>query len=681
MKSIKYIAAVAATAALMLASSCTDKVKYDPTPDYASAGVYFSKDAATDIALANDATSTTVYVNRVKTDGELTVPLKSTVTDVDGLEVSGIFTVPASVTFAAGQAVAPVVIGVNFAEVIPGDDYTISIAIEAETSPYGATEQTYTLSYSPWLDPVRVPEDDQSLRLPCTTTYTFPFNSPLEFQQYLYSQKSIVNENIKRYTVPTPYYNAIPYDLVFDVNYAETVMVDGQECYSVTTPMIPCYELDPDGLATFLDAFTWSSLFLLNRYGVDDPEEVKEWMEEQGWGGSYFNPVTGMCVLDMVAYPAANDWGYMYNQLNDFTWTVLFPGYESYAFEYAVKGNFVDNTGAESVMIQVFKTDNIASFAAIAKPGKLTEEEIAAAAEELKADDSKQFYTESGTTIAVPVDEEGDYTLVTVGYDEGYTAIFTDSFNFTFKTVQSNSEWESFGEADYTDAFLSSIFTAVDAVTYPVKVEKHKQTEGLYRLVNPYAEWSKYSGFEADMAEGNYYLYIDATDPQNVDIPYSELGISLVPSYGYVNVMSQANLIIEAGNATKEELQSYGYYGTMVDGEVTFPAGAIVGAMTGYNSGKWSFYLNVDPENPTLADDYEGDFDPYYGYGEFHVSIYNLMPDGQAAAPKRHAPMGKVGSKLAKSFNLGSSNGRKVRKMSQAELGGADTKTIKMKTR
>lgn len=667
MKFNKYIAPALAAAAMLFASSCTDSVEYTPTPVYEGDGVYFSQESVTNIDLVINATQTTVYINRVKAENELTVDLTSTILDADELPVTDIFTVPAQVTFAKGEKEAPINIAVAFDKIVAGQDYFITLKTETQTCDYGANEMTYTVMYSPWTEPSLDPTFGKE---PCTATYTFPFNGALSFQQLLYVQNNVNNENIKRYVVPSPAPSVVPLNYEFDIDYSKSVEIDGDMCYYVRTPNLPFYDADPNGLCTLLDAYSWVEQLYISEGVPATEENVHGWMENKGWVDSYFNSRTGIATINMVAYPAAKEWGYLYNQSQPFFYTIEFPGYQNYAFNYSIQGNFVDVTGAESVMLQVFKSDNMAYFAAIAKPGALDEAGVAAAAAELEADNDKTFYSESGTTIAVPVVEEGPYTVVTIGYDEGYTAVYTQAYTFDFKTVQAENDWEDFGEADYTEAFLSSTF-AVPSVTYPVKVQRHKQTAGLYRLVNPYADWSKFTKYMSIMASGNYYLNLDCSDPNNVNILDSDLGISVGEQFGFLSVTSNANLIYNAGNATIEELKQAGYYGKLQSGVVTFPTGLILAALSNMYNGEWAFRVNIDPDNPTYEDDYEGNPNPYWGNGLFRVAIYNLMPEDAPAKRMAPAQSGELktvnGIKQSNVEKLGSSS-RKVRKVSSDEL-------------
>lgn len=609
---------------MMFASSCTDSVDYTPTAPQNGFEVYFSDQEATEVDLVTDATSATVNLSRVKTAGELTVALTSTVTDVEGEAVEGVFTVPSQVTFADGQAVAPIVFGVDFDKVVPSQNYLINIKIGSEETPYGAAEQTFTVSYSPWLES-QLNKDGNAY-----VTYTFPW-SGLGLETKLFSQKSVLSDDVVRYTAAAPdVFLQLEYDLdvIFDVDYSQYVLnADNDTCYLISTPSMPAYFADEDGLCTLIDGYAW-----FTEIGKYNEEMAKLKMDTAGWDRSYFNSKTGIAYLNLCAYPAAMEYGYLYNSKNQFTYTVEFPGYVNYAMEFEENGHYVDGTGQESQLIQVFMSSNLAYFACDFAEGALTKDEVAAFAQQIIEDKDKEFYSESGANVALPISKNGTYTLVAVGYDEGYNAVHTASYVFEFETVKAASDWEKYGEADYTEVFFMDTY-GLPPVTYPVQVERNIENPGIFRLVNPYADWSNYGGYTTFMEKGNHYLTLDCTDPKAVNLLESNLGVALVQEYGYLSVTSQANIIMDAGNATFDQLKAYGYFGTLEDGVITIPAGTIIGALSNLYDGEWAFYLNLDPENPT--DPESESYDPYWGEGLFSVAIYNLMDAAANVKPNK----------------------------------------------
>ena len=103
----KYI--IALIGFVLLAVSCEDEIKREPSPNPNpnSSGVYFSNDNSSKIAVAIDATGFSIVISREKTDGQLSVNLLTETVFGD------IFSVPQSVTFAAGEAEKEIEIGVS----------------------------------------------------------------------------------------------------------------------------------------------------------------------------------------------------------------------------------------------------------------------------------------------------------------------------------------------------------------------------------------------------------------------------------------------------------------------------------------------------------------------------------------------------------------------------------------
>lgn len=128
------------------------------------------------------------------------------------------------------------------------------------------------------------------------------------------------------------------------------------------------------------------------------------------------------------------------------------------------------------------------------------------------------------------------------------------------------------GTALYTEDLVTACF-GVSNVTYEVKVEKNDITEGLYRLVNPY-DGKYYYNEPGDWDPDNtYYLTINATDPDHVYIPTSQLGFDW--SYGMFYAVSEGAYRMEGGK-TFEEAITLCEFGKMKNGVITFPVKGIL---------------------------------------------------------------------------------------------------------
>ena len=147
MKAIKkllYFLAVAGTT--MFASSCTDDLEYTPAGQPSGQQVYFAVDLAETINLEENSSSVTIPVSRVVTDEAASFSIFAT-------EESGLFTIPSTVNFAAGESTANLVITYTYSALTQDQAYscTLTIGDTENTSPYGKTSYEFSLiAPSPW---------------------------------------------------------------------------------------------------------------------------------------------------------------------------------------------------------------------------------------------------------------------------------------------------------------------------------------------------------------------------------------------------------------------------------------------------------------------------------------------------------------------------------------------------
>lgn len=147
MKAIKkllYFLAVAGTT--MFASSCTDDLEYTPAGQPSGQQVYFAVDLAETINLEVNSSSVTIPVSRVVTEEAGSFSIFAT-------EESGLFTIPSTVNFAAGESTASLVITYTYSALTQDQAYscTLTIGDTENTSPYGMTSYEFSLiAPSPW---------------------------------------------------------------------------------------------------------------------------------------------------------------------------------------------------------------------------------------------------------------------------------------------------------------------------------------------------------------------------------------------------------------------------------------------------------------------------------------------------------------------------------------------------
>lgn len=218
---------------------------------------------------------------------------------------------------------------------------------------------------------------------------------------------------------------------------------------------------------------------------------------------------------------------------------------------------------------------------------------------------------------------ETSYTFVVWGTNGMQTKVFTE----TYVTEPNPEVFKSIGKGLFTDGLVAPWFD-VPEPTYEVEVEESVDNPGKYRLVNPYGEAYPYNEPGDWDADNTYYLTIDATNPDAVNILEADLGINW--GYGWMWTMSAADYFIASGQATEEVLLAAGYYGKLVDGVITF-----------------------NPEKILVVDD---DLKPFAGY------VKLVLPSASAGEPSEEGTETTSVSKSAKvttnSFGLHMSKGR-----------------------
>ena len=144
MKSIKiFILAIVATAAGFF-TACNDD-DFKAGPDVDGAQVYFPDNVTSAYSISDDVTSIAIPVKRIVKDEALTVPILTS-------DESELFTIPSSVTFAAGKETAELLITFDRTALEDGKEYPLSFLINDEnnSTPYGNRILNITVAPWPW---------------------------------------------------------------------------------------------------------------------------------------------------------------------------------------------------------------------------------------------------------------------------------------------------------------------------------------------------------------------------------------------------------------------------------------------------------------------------------------------------------------------------------------------------
>ena len=161
----------------------------------------------------------------------------------------------------------------------------------------------------------------------------------------------------------------------------------------------------------------------------------------------------------------------------------------------------------------------------------------------------------------------GDYTDITVQIgDEKVTTPYGNSA-FTFSAGA--TAWVSMGMATFRDDLVAGTY-GKDPITYEVEIEKNIVEDGIYRLVYPYGAGYPYNDPGDWDTSKNYYMVIDASDPDYVWVPPFETGLNwgdgAMMIASFVQLYLDNNNTLDVIKANKPEL-----FGQLKDGVITFP--------------------------------------------------------------------------------------------------------------
>lgn len=183
--------------------------------------------------------------------------------------------------------------------------------------------------------------------------------------------------------------------------------------------------------------------------------------------------------------------------------------------------------------------------------------------------DSTEVYT-------VTVVTKNNYNFQNNEWDYFWRSITVD-----YPKWAKENAWKSLGKAIVVDDFFTAFFN-VENVAFEVEIQESKATPGFYRLVNAYTSCYPYNSPGDYDGSENEYMEIHAENPDRVYI--SQTIWSTNWGYGNFITWSMADYYMQHGNSP-EDVAASGYFGTLKDGVITFPANSLIIGMSEYNEG------------------------------------------------------------------------------------------------
>ena len=246
------------------------------------------------------------------------------------------------------------------------------------------------------------------------------------------------------------------------------------------------------------------------------------------------------------------------------------------SFAYTIYGG----NGATAVHVGVYDSATVEKYGEAVVISDVRSSDYALDEESLAAVNSVAGYSD----IVSGLKDGVSYTLVVWATN----GVLTKSEFVEFTTTKNPEVFKSLGMGLYTEDFLYGLFNGLENVTYEVEVEESVDNPGKYRLVNPYGAAYPFNAEGDYDASQNYYMVINAQDPEGVYIPLQGVGCDW--GYGEWTVYSMAARYLDNGNPL-EAIKGAGYCGTLKDGVITFPVKSLL--ITAEGLGGNLYYANT----------------------------------------------------------------------------------------
>lgn len=245
----------------------------------------------------------------------------------------------------------------------------------------------------------------------------------------------------------------------------------------------------------------------------------------------------------------------------------------------------------ESVPVEVTAPDCVAQI----KYGVIPGVEMPTAAELAAIAAGDKVAQKGRNDFSVPDNYVGRMSLIFAALDAEGNVRATCRSLFDVINEDLYGPWKSLGWTRFADVVILANYGA-QTEPYAVEVEESTTSPGLYRVKNAYSTrgyWTSGEGNLHHHDDENHYLYINAEDPDAVYVMPSPVGFK--SNEGSMLMTSPVAVNLSYGYTLDELKQlSADMLGTLREGVITIPDGAIYASETRYQGGEYY------PGNPGL---------------------------------------------------------------------------------
>ena len=535
-------------------TSCVNKYDYDAAT--ASGEQVYFDNSTSKVALSKDATSFTVPVLRVATTEAATIALTSK-------DESGIFTIPSSVSFAAGENKALVTIGYDPTK-LEYDDFksiTLSLSDTSYGTPYGFSSLSFLAG---------IPS-------PFVTIGKAKF-----MDSWMYDAETYFDVTLQQNEINPDIYRIVnPYDeILVKGGYVPNYVKKGPSEY-LTFQLRHAGEevggavLTRDNLVTFepfrtgyyrsdydsgdVDGEIWG-------FHISDDTFHSSWHVEAAYlkncVAAYKEDGTPGQVNLAPWYYIIGLGGWNKSQ-EDKQIEIIFPGFTpaDYTAELAYSGIFTDASEKVFAVGNLTLGPDAQDVKAIVMP---QEADASAVADAIAAGELEATDVAAGSIqVPIPEDLTGKLQIIVVVL-AGETVKNVVAAPFEYYGGGA-SPWNSLGQGYFVDDMILPLFS-YDPEPYPVEIQESTSTPGLYRLVK------MYSAVAADfgVVSGTGDVLVHAENPNGVYIPLQPLELTL-GSNGPFSLSTDAGELVEEYGFDAVYAQLPNIFGKLADGVITFP--------------------------------------------------------------------------------------------------------------
>jgi len=573
MKFFKYT--VLALALAVGFTACSDDDDY--VPGAASSGVYFPTDDALEVALDRNVPTFDVIVSRLGDTAAATYGLT-------GSADEEVFTLPTSVSFAAGETSTIVKVAYNGGNMAMDKAYKVVLGFAPGTTianyGYESIEMSVTLP-APWKTVGKGMYQDL-LVLPCYFELDEPGRWECELQQHEVDPTRFrwvhpYGDNFAKWLSANDFGEADPsqYDsknelyIEFIADAEGNVLIPYQPTGVTINAdegmLYVCnlagmyYTLGQNSFETILGAMP--EAFNYMTWGKDKDEDgneidvVNTIFQGPGLLRLEFSP-NPSSVYSLTNDPGGYNWWREGVEIKDYDISIVYKG--------------VLTTPEEDS----FAIADIELGADIkkAKAGLVLTADLEEAIEAVRSDAVETVELDKAENIGTQFNfsGSGDYVLAVVAYNEEGNEVSTQALAFFVADTSAPKEWNKLGQGVMVDAWMLPAFSQngmrVDPMNsaYYVNIEENIENPGVYRIKAPWTE-----GYPASNLNENTELkpdvVVDARDPNFVTMAPQYSGFNMQGYFFWVS--SIADAFVSMGNS-QQSIIAAGYANTFAEGEI-----------------------------------------------------------------------------------------------------------------